>query len=111
MYQQNKTYHSNYFFIDNSKTFKDYRFIKEKDRDNFEYNPFFNKLKRKNILSKKVNSNVYYRDKVYKHKQDFYKRMRVLLVKNHHSKTLRRERLRVNYFFRLNYRFQHRLTN
>lgn len=111
MYQQNKNYHNNYFFIDNSKTFKDYRFIKEKDRDHFESNLFYNKLTRKNILSRKVNSNVFYKERVYKNKLEFYKRIKVILVKNHHSKTLRRERLRVNYFFKLNYRFQHRLTN
>lgn len=111
MYQQNRNYHSNYFFIDNSKTFKDYRFIKEKDRDHFRSNIFYKKVIRKNIFSRKVNSNVYYKEKMYKYKPQYYRRIRAILIKNHHSKTLRRERLRVNYFFKLNYKFQHRLTN
>lgn len=111
MYQQNKNYHANYFYIDNSKTFKDYRFIKEKDRDHFKSNIFYKKLNKKNIFSRKVNSNVYYKEKIYKYRPKEYRRIRAILIKNHHSKTLRRERLRVNYFFKLNYKFQHRLTN
>ena len=34
-----------------------------------------------------------------------------VLIKNHYSKTLRKERKKVDVFFKLNYRYQHRLTN
>lgn len=111
MYQQNKDYHNNYFYINNSKTFKDYRFMKEKDRDYFDSKSYYQKLTQKSIFYRKITSNVYYKEKLYKYRPKPYKRIKALLVKNHHSKTLRRERLRVNYFFKLNYRFQHRLTN
>jgi len=101
-------YHLNTFKYKINKTFKYYKKISEKLTTYTERLNSVQKLDRKNLKwwSYKPLTNY-----TFLNKPRNKRKLNWVLIKNHYSKTLRKERKKVDVFFKLNYRYQHRLTN
>ena len=101
-------YHLQTFKYQINQTFKYYKSLQEKLTI---YNENYNKIhkpdtnKRKWFWYKPLTTPT----ELYKPKPK--RKLNWVLIKNHYSKTLRKERKKVDVFFKLNYRYQHRLTN
>lgn len=101
-------YHLQTFKYQINKTFKNYKSLQEKLTI---YNENYNKIHKPDITKRKW---FWYKPltiptELYKPKPK--RKLNWVLIKNHYSKTLRKERKKVDVFFKLNYRYQHRLTN